>query len=286
MKRQLIVPGIVALLVLVVLGGCRPADGPLVYRFQPGTAYVYADTTRVNQAQEMMGQEMKITSLNTARSRMVGESVNADGSLVLVTSLDSMVIDTKSAMKDTVMVMADLLGKRTRIIVSPGGSVLKRETIDSLNLGGRQMRGMAMRESARFHRLSPKPVGVDSTWKGETVDSTEMMGGKMINRTNLDYTVLGTTVYEGRSCLEIGYKGDIAVEGKGAMMGMELFLEGKGKTSGTFIFDPVQGLSVKENSSTDTEMTAAVTGQQSMTIPMSTSTTTTRRLISIEGGKK
>ncbi len=161
-----------------------------------------------------------------------------------------------------------------------------RETVDSLSLGGRQLRGMAMRESARFHRLSPKPVDVDSTWRGETVDSMDMMGGKVISRSTLDYRVLRKAPYDGRECLEIGYKGDIGIEGKGSMMGMELFLDGKGKTSGTFMFDPVQGVTVRENSTMDTEMTAAMTGQQSMTIPMSTSTTSSRRLIAIEGAKK
>jgi hypothetical protein len=70
------------------------------------------------------------------------------------------------------------------------------------------------------------------------------------------------------------------------MMGNELYMEGKGKNSGTFAFDPALGIVVREDSSVDTEMTAAVTGQQNMTIPISQSARTTHVLIAIQGGGK
>jgi hypothetical protein len=113
-----------------------------------------------------------------------------------------------------------------------------------------------------------------------------MMNGKLISHLAMTYTVTGKTVCEGRACLQIGYAGDITLEGKGSMRGMELFMEGKGKTSGTLNFDYGDGLIVQEASNSDTEMTAAVTGQENMTIPMSQSLTTTRRLFSVEGSGK
>lgn len=286
MKHLFILLAAAALVVLCATGSSAQDTSTLTYRFLPGATYFYADTARSNQTQEMMGQEMKVTTLTTMRTRLVAEKVNADGSMVLVSSLDSMTVSSKSPMKDTTMVMTDLLGKRIRLTVAPGGAVLNRETIDSVRIAGLMGRAMSMRESARLHRLSKDPVGVGSTWKSDVVDSADMMGGKLVSHIKMDYTVAGKTVCQGRSCLQVGFKGEIGMEGKGSMMGMELFMEGKGKTSGTFFFDPVQGLTIQESSSTDTEMTAAVTGQQNMTIPISQSARTSRQLLSVEGAGK
>lgn len=286
MKHPLILLGTAALLFLSVKGSPAQEKYTLTYRFQPGTTYLYADTSRSNQTQEMGGQEMKMTSLTTMRARIVCESVKTDGEMALITSVDSMTAALKSPMRDTTMVMKDLLGKRVRITLAAGGAVLKRETIDSLAVTGIMARGLSMREVVKFHRMSKDPVGVGSTWKSDAVDTTEMMGGKMISHIKMDYAVNGKAVCEGRSCMQIGFKGEIGIEGKGTMMGMDLFMEGKGKTSGTLFFDPAEGLLVQEASSTDTEMTAAVTGQQNMTIPISSALKMTRLLLSVEGGKK
>jgi hypothetical protein len=113
-----------------------------------------------------------------------------------------------------------------------------------------------------------------------------MMGGKMVSRTKMDYTVITEAVCEGRSCLQIGFKGEIGIDGKGSMMGMDLFMEGKGKVTGTLMFDPAQGIVVQESSVTDTDMTAAVTGQQNMTIPITANVKLSRRLLSVEGAAK
>ncbi len=286
MKHPVILLGSAALVLLCAVGSPAQEKHILTYRFQPGTTYLYADTSRSNQTQEMMGQEMKMTSLTTMRTRIVCERAETGGAMTLITSLDSMTAALKSAMRDTTMVMKDLLAKRVRITLAPAGAVLNRETIDSIKVSGIMARGLSMRDVVKFHRMSKDPVGVGSAWKSDVVDSTEMMGGKMISHIKMDYVVKGEAVCEGRSCVQIGFNGEIGIEGKGSMMGMDLFMEGKGKTSGTLLFDPAGGLLVQEASSTDTEMTAAVTGQQNMTIPISSALKTTRLLLSVEGGNK
>ena len=47
-----------------------------------------------------------------------------------------------------------------------------------------------------------------------------------------------------RPCVKITYTGTMAIEGKGSMMGMEIFTEGKGTMSGTLYFDPSAGITV------------------------------------------
>jgi hypothetical protein len=197
-----------------------------------------------------------------------------------------MTVTSKTPMRDTTMVMKDLLSKRTRILLEPNGAVSNREVIDSMKVSGIMARSMALRETARFHRLPKDPVAVGGTWKSDVTDSTDMMGGKVVSHHQLEYTVAGTTMRGTYSCLQIAFKGDIGIEGKGSMMGSELYIEGKGKTTGTLVFDPVRGIVVSEEALTDTEMTAAVTGQQNMTIPISQSARTIHMLISVQGSGK
>jgi hypothetical protein len=62
-------------------------------------------------------------------------------------------------------------------------------------------------------------------------------------------------------------------------MGMELFLEGTSKVNGTFYFDPKLTILISDESNTEMEATIAVSGQQSMTIPLSQSTKYSTTLI-------
>jgi hypothetical protein len=56
-------------------------------------------------------------------------------------------------------------------------------------------------------------------------------------------------------------------------------LEGEGPSSGVAYFAPKEGVLVVATNNTDLEMTIALTGQMSMTIPQSTSTKTVVTLV-------
>ena len=56
-------------------------------------------------------------------------------------SLDSIILSVKSARMDTTMVMTDVMGKRSRIVLSPLGKVISRSIIDSIGKAGSPMRG-------------------------------------------------------------------------------------------------------------------------------------------------
>jgi hypothetical protein len=286
MKRTVLMLQTAALLLLCATITLGQQKYTLAYHFQPGMVYSYADTSLSKQTQEMMGQEMKITTKTITKSHLLGEGVKPDGAMTVVSALDSMTMAMKSPMRDTTMVVGELLGKRTRLTLSAQGAVIAREVIDSIKAKGMMGSAVSMREFFRFHRFSKDQVSVGSTWKSDAADSSEMMGGKMVSRTKMDYTVLAAAMCEGRSCLQIGFKGEITIDGKGSMMGMDLFMEGKGKVSGTVMFDPAQGVVVHETSATDTDMTAAVTGQQNMTIPITANVNLSKWLLSVEGAAK
>jgi hypothetical protein len=65
----------------------------------------------------------------------------------------------------------------------------------------------------------------------------------------------------------------MTITSKGTMGGMVVFTEGSGTMNGTVYFDSKAGLMVAEEGKMDVELTAAVTGAQNMTIPITQSAT-------------
>jgi len=108
----------------------------------------------------------------------------------------------------------------------------------------------------------------------------------MVSTSTLEYTVAGREAQMGHDCVKLNYAGESTIEGKGSMMGMDVFMEGKGKLKGTIFFDDAQGLVVMEEGQNDTDMTAAITGQQNMTIPMTQSAKVMRTLMPSAGAVK
>jgi len=250
----------------------------LQYKFEKGRVYRFGDTITVNSTTEMMGQEMKSTSSTLSVTRVVATDVQSDGTTVFVVSTDTMNVAIKSSRGDTTLVPHEMLGKRTRFAVTKLGDVTNRETIDTVKVVG-VMRTMGRRETIRFHAFSAKPVKVGGKWTSTRSDTSDQMGGKMVLAWTMDYTLLAKEKRSGRDCLKVGYTGKVSVTGKGSMQGMEIFVEGSGTVNGTVFIDPSNGLPLFEDSKAEMETTAAVTGQQNMTIPSSQSVTTHRALL-------
>jgi len=286
MKREY---SLAAVLVCLVAASMQVlADDPATLRigFAQGKSYPYTDIITASVVQEMMGQEMKSLNTSAMVSRMTVDKVLSDGSVSLITQLDSMTVSTKSTRMDTTMIMTDLMGKRSRVLLSPLGKVVERAIIDSVKAPRPMMRGAAVRESMRFHALPEKPVLPGARWTVAAVDTTEGMGGKMVNSSTIAYTLGGTEEKLGRSCMKITYTGTIAIEGKGSMMGMEMFSEGKGTIGGTWYFDAAAGITVSDDAQMDSDVTVALTGQQNMTIPITTSSKASRVLRAIEEARQ
>jgi len=267
-----------SLIVLLAASAMAQETFRLEYKFQKGKTYRYNAVSAGSMIQEMMGKEMKMANGSNITTRMVVENTLPDGNIVMVASADSARISSKSQMMDTTMVLGNIIGKKTRIVMSKLGTVLSREIIDSVKseamFGGGTQRGMVS-----VTRLPGKEVKVGEVWTDVLIDTIESMGGKIYRRSNLEFTLTGKEDRSGHHCLKIGYTGTLADTGKMAMGGMELYLEGNGKIKGTMYFDPKLGLTVYDEMTSDTEETMAVTGQQNMTIPMSQSMKTTRVLL-------
>lgn len=262
---------LLTLLALVVITSSMMAQQlTLRYNFEPGKVYRYTDMVAGTSTQEMGGQEMKAIIDSRMTQRLSAEKKGADGKIVLIASADSMRMHIKSPQQDTTMTLAEYTGKRTRLTLTDLGLVSKREVIDSIK-GQGGLRGMVNREVMKFHRLPEKQIVLSQKWQATVVDTTEMAGGKLVTTTNMEYMPVAMEKKGGHNCVKVTYTGKNSLVGKGSMMGMELFMEGSGKISGTYYFDAEHGLMVNDESQINNDMTMAVTGQQNMTIPTSQS---------------
>lgn len=246
----------------------------LQYKMEKGKTYRYEILSDGSFTQTMMGQEMKITTNVLITNRIVIEDVTKDGNIVMLASMDSGRVSTKMPMKDTTISLDNFAGKRTRIVMDKLGNVLKREIVDTLE--GGQMASMAQMQLAQFFILSGDAV---SSWKSSKTDTLDMMGGKIVNVSDMDMSIQGSEAVAGHNSLKIPFTGKITSNGKTNMMGQELFIEGNGKVSGTFYFDEKAGLMSLSETLTDLDMTMATTGENNMIIPMTQSNKTTVKLL-------
>lgn len=265
----------VVLLILASVGTSLGQEAfTLKYKFAKGKTYRYADTVMTNMTQEMMGQEMKMVNGVNAVMRIVGEEAASDGGSVLLISADTLRVSVKNVRMDSTLVPMELTHKRTRVTLDARGDVKKRETVDSVQAAG--MTGMSsgtVLQLIRFPILPEKAVKAGEKWTGTRSDTTDAMGGKSVSNTTYDYTLVGMDKYAGRDCLKITYSGKMTITSKGTMGGMDVFTEGNGTMKGTVYFDPKAGLMVADEGKMDVELTAAVTGAQNMTIPITQSAT-------------
>jgi hypothetical protein len=243
----------------------------LEHKFEKGKTYRYSATATSSVTQEMGGQEMHVAMEAWYVPSIVLENETPEGNLVLLYAADSAKAHIKAPNMDSTLVMNNLIGKRTRLTVSPKGEVLRREVVDTVKTD-RFMSGLGLREMIRLPRLASGPVKMGDTWKILQADTNDFGGGKVVTSTNTQYTLAGTEKVLGHDCLKITYTGTATTSGKGTMMGMDFFVEGSGKSAGTFFFDGAKGMFVRNELKMENETTMATTGQQNMTIPISSST--------------
>ncbi|MDZ7343022.1 MAG: hypothetical protein ONA90_00755 [candidate division KSB1 bacterium] len=275
--------GLIVALVVGSVGIAAIAGGnyKLAYRMQKGRMLKYKTTTNTDQSMEMQGQEMSFTVEGVTMMRLEVEQVSKAGEITFVYALDSMQTHVKSPQLDsTFRNPAELIGKRTRQVITASGKKLKATAIDSAAASG-MMAQFASGQQGGF-RLLELPTGtvkVGDSWTKNAVD-TVMQGNNKIQVTpSQTYTITAEVDTLGYKCLRISYHGTVSIKGEGTNMGMNFFVEGEGPSQGTAYFAPKEGLLIALLDDTNLEMTIALTGQMSMTIPQSTSTKTATVLI-------
>lgn len=249
----------------------------LKYNFKKGKTYFFANTIDGNFIQEVMGREMKMAVNSSYHVRVVVDNVK-NGTVSLITSLDSGTVVSRNPMKDTTISLTPFAGKRARLVMLEDGTVTNSEIIDSIKM--LNLQGISQKYLIRFVKFPSSGVKKGEPWSVSSTDTMDIMGsGKLLNIVNSTFTLVGREKVQGHDCLKMSYTGDVKNSGQAQIMGMSLILEGAGKISGNFFFDPVQGMAIKNESSMDNEMTLAATGQQNMVIPITQSIKISQSLV-------
>lgn len=260
---------IVLLCAFIILSAALQAQSyKLRYNFEKGKSYNYELKMDAEITQTAMGQEMKMSNAGSIFSKITGETSGPQGNTSLLISIDSGWVKSHNPMKDTTVSLSDFANKRTRLIISPEGKIISSEVVDSVKKGLEGM-GFTTRSLLMLAKLPVQDVKQGDTWKISDIDSVDMMGGKIVNTMDYSYTLTGTEQKLGHNCVKLAFTNDTKSNGKAKIMGMEFFIEGTGKTTGTVYFDPKAGLAVSTEMDTNSEMTMATTGQQNMIIPIS-----------------
>lgn len=266
MRKSLIKQALVLSLILVSIYAYSQETVLLKYSFVQGKTYVQNSQLTSNVTQSMGGREMKMQSDVNSTSEYAIEGVGVDANTTILVSLLSTSVHSAGMGRDTTMNFKDLKDK-SRVVLSADGKSISTVKVDSSEVS--KMLGAI---NAKLPTLPNKSVKVGEKWN-EKVEEVKKTGGPfpMNVITEMEYTLIGKEVKDGNDYYKISYTGSIAVNGKGSQMGMEMFLEGTGKTEGFNYFDPKTSMVVYSESTTEMDMTIAVSGQQNMTIPMTQS---------------
>jgi len=271
MKNLLIKQSLVLLLITVGFIA-KSQEVQLKYNFVKGKTYSITTEMVNNVTQSMGGQEMKMESDINSNSDMTIEDVDKDGNATALFNLLNVSVHSKMpAMgRDTTMNFNDL-NEQKRVVLSPIGKQLSETILDP----EKKMKMMGQMDNfTKFTELPNKLIKVGDKWSSKTTDSTKASGQNPFDSnvtTEMEYSFVGKEVKDGKELVKVNYSGSLTINGKGNQMGMELFMEGTGKTEGFAYLDPATFMIMYNEANTEMDMSIAITGQQNMTMPMTQS---------------
>ncbi|RMF58325.1 MAG: hypothetical protein D6743_17805 [Calditrichaeota bacterium] len=251
----------------------------LVYKMNKGDTLKYSQSSEMEQVQEMMGTEQKVGSTSDTAIKLVCENRGANGDLTLVMTYESFKVAVTSAVLDSTFDNpGGIVGKRVKKFVRPNGDQIKSVELDSIKILPVN-RGFSS-EQEFLPNLPDEALEMGKPVTRSDVDTSHTLGGTTVVTSEVQYTLLGKEAKAGYDCVKLGLKGTVDIDGSGKLpQGFELFFEGDGSIEGTIYFAPKEGILVSSENKTDIEMTAALKGQQNMTIPITQSVKSTLNLI-------
>lgn len=242
----------------------------LKYKMKKGTTLHYVVSSKTETTQEVMGSENTSEHTTSAAIRITSEGSNNKGELVFTMAYDSLRMDIHSVMLDTsINNPSEIIGKRIRKTINPFGDQISSIELDSIKTNRYLSQFRSYNEF--FPNLPAGNIKMGETVTTSDVDTNYIMNGTTIAKSNSEFTLVDQEAKLGFDCLKIAFKGTFDLEGEGDYHGFKFFIEGEGNNEGTLHFAPREGIIVAVETVTDIDMTAAVTGQQNMTIPITQS---------------
>jgi len=255
---------IVMLAMLAVIQATGQEKITLTYKMEQGKVYRFKSENTFTATQEMMGNEMTVTGDLSTTTRYEVEKVGPEGNISLITSKEEAFVHTNMMGRDTTIRQTRDLGKKSGIEISAKGKKLGTSVIDTVAGEDRFMGG-----NFEFQLLPDNPVSIGERWTKTTVDTTKSGGDETITNVMATYELAGMEEKNGHSCYKVNFSKTFEITGKINQMGMDMFTEGEGESTGTYWFDQEKGIFVAEEFTMTQDLIIAITGQTQMTIPSS-----------------
>ena len=266
-KKDRIFVSILSLATCLILLAVSGDSYLLKYKMEKGSILKYEVVSNMEQNIEM-GSEQISTTESKQVVQITSEGMNDAGNLVYIMKITSMNMHIQNPMMDSTLVdLPGVIGKRIRKEIVPSGDQVQSTEIDTFELEG--LLAQNFRPNSEFLPNLPTAEIAEATkLTVDDVDTNETMGGSIVAKSSIEYTLQGKEAFHGHNCIKLSIDGIVDVEGTGKTQGMKFFVEGDGTVTGTLFFAPDEGLLVLAESESIMEMTLAVTGQENMTIPI------------------
>lgn len=271
-----------ALLILSVVIPGTAQEFKTSLKVTKGQEYNYENTVVMDMTQSMAGQEIKVNNNSSATSKFVIDKVLPTGNVEILTSIWDVKSSTKAPMMDTTFSFSGKASPTYKLILDQYGNIISKEKVDTTGINNSMNSAFDMENklsgSGMFCEFPQKNLQPGEKWSKSTSDSISNMGGKMGLVVNTDYTLGEKESVDGKTLQKVSYTSAIEIGGKSKMQGMDLFIEGTGVQNGNMYLDPVTKVIIDNQSEIELDMNIAVSGQQSMTIPMTQKMKVTQKL--------
>jgi hypothetical protein len=269
------------ILLTITSHAATPEGYGLHYRLNKQRAYRYAVTDSVHVLQEIMGMQQRVNTVARGTVTVQAEDTDNAGNLTFLMWYDTMELSIVSMIMDTTLINPiGVVGKKLRKTIKPNGDQIKSIEIDPFDV----RLGQQMPTDKEF--FSNLPHGKLSPGDAETVsdsDTLSVLGGKIVSHSELQYTLAGLEDNSGYLCARIEVSGSVALVGQTMMSGLEVAITGDGEVSATILFAVEEGLLLSSLQTNKIDMTAAISGAQNMTIPITQEMVSTVALIERSG---
>jgi len=253
----------------------------LAYRAAKGQVLKYQMVNETRMSQEMMGQEMEVTSSQTMGWTLRALGVSPEGNLRWQVTFDQFLTTGKGPQGDFTIDGKELIGKSAELATAPDGRVVAKVGFDKLpkvNVMGQEM-NLAQHFREFLAHLPSKAVKIGDSWEETKTDTVKQSGLDLLVSSKTTYTLAEQVTQYGKECLKVKTQGSFTVGGQGSQMGANISFEGEGEENGHFLFAYKEGTLLEVVTERLMEGTAAVSGPMDMTIPISQEVRSNLRLI-------
>ena len=184
---------------------------------------------------------------------------------------------------DTTIDVKDMNGKRTRIVSTMLGRQISSEIVDTITFSNplmKQFAGSSKNYLRVLMELPENAMGTGDTWTVAKKDTQDTEGGAVVSESKINATYVRDVDTLGHKCAVFNYTISIGIEGKMKIQQQfDATIAGDGSGKGSAYFDAKAGRLVANVSSLEMNQQIAITGQMSMIIPQSITTTTNMALL-------